>query len=327
MDTFRGKSVFVTGATGMVGSWLVKELLKQQAKVTILVLDSDPQSELIRSNDIKKCKVFNGDLKNRNDISRAIVDSCPDVVFHLGAQTIVGNALLDPVGTFESNIQGTWNLLDVLRATGMFSCAIVVASSDKAYGTSKNLPYDESTPLLGEGPYDVSKSCTDLLARSYHLTYGLKITIARCGNIYGGGDLNWSRIVPGAISDLLSGKKTKIRSNGLFLRDYLYVKDVVDAYLNMASKLIQGDVGGEAYNISREEPITVLEIYRTISNLIVGKYAEPVIMNEAKNEIKDQHLSSQKAKQELSWVSNFPLELGLKETIDWYKEYFRNTNI
>ena len=311
----------------MVGSWLVKALLNEGAKVSILVLDSDPQSELIRSDDIQRCKVFNGDLKNRNDVSRAIVDSRPDVVFHLGAQTIVGNALLDPISTFESNIQGTWNLLEVLRTTDMSNCAVVVASSDKAYGTSKKLPYDESTPLLGEGPYDVSKSCTDLLARSYHLTYGLKITIARCGNIYGGGDLNWSRIVPGTISDLLSGKKTVIRSNGLFLRDYLYVKDVVNAYLSMAANLLQGGVSGEAYNISREEPITVLEIYRKISILILGEYVEPIILNEAKNEIIDQHLSSEKAKKELSWVSGFPLELGLKETIEWYAEYFRKVDL
>jgi CDP-glucose 4,6-dehydratase len=327
MNILKNTPVLVTGASGLVGSWLVKELLNTGVDVSILLLDHDPHSELIRSKDIQRCKVYSGDLRDMFSVRRAVVDSQPEIIFHLGAQTIVGNALVDPISTFESNIQGTWNLLESVRTSQLKRCAIVVASSDKAYGTSEVLPYHEDTPLLGEGPYDVSKSCTDLIARSYFLTYGLNIAIARCGNIYGGGDLNWSRIVPGAISDLLKGNTTKIRSNGLFLRDYLYVKDVVAAYIQIAGSLMTGSNSGEAFNISREEPISVLDIYRTISLLVRGSYMEPVVLNEAHGEIVNQHLSSKKARELLHWESRYPLQEGLNETIEWYKNYFSFQNV
>jgi CDP-glucose 4,6-dehydratase len=321
MSLWKNTNVLVTGATGMVGSWLVKRLLSEGSRVTVLVLDNNPQAELIRSGDIDSCQVITGDLRNRGDVSRAIFASECEYIFHLGAQTIVSTAIFDPIYTFETNIMGTWNLFDVVRASRKSLKGILVASSDKAYGTARALPYDESTPLHGEGPYDVSKSCTDLIARSYFLTYGIPTVIARCGNIYGGGDLNWSRIVPGSIRDLLQEKVPIIRSNGKFLRDYIYVEDAVDAYLTMASKVSQKEVAGEAFNFSREEPISVLDIYRAISETVVGRYQEPIIQDNAQNEIVDQHLSSTKARDILGWKSGFDLNSGLIETVKWYKDY------
>ena len=293
MSIWAGKSVLVTGATGMVGSWLVKRLLNEGARVSVLVVDHDPQSELIRSGDILKTSIFDGDLRNSGEVNHAVVASECEYIFHLGAQTIVGHALADPRYTFESNIAGTWNIYEALRTTGKLNVRVLVASSDKAYGTSISLPYDESTSLAGEGPYDVSKSCTDLVARSYFLTYGIPTVIARCGNIYGGGDLNWSRIVPGTIRDLVFGKRPIIRSNGKFLRDYIYVED----------------------------------IYSAICEATVGKYIEPVIEDRAKNEIIDQHLSSAKATSILGWNSKYDLDTGLKLTFEWYRKHLGVKNV
>ena len=323
MKDWKNVRVLVTGATGMVGSWLVKRLLSEGACVTVLVLDHDPQSELIRSGDINLCQVISGDLRNRGDVSRAVFASECEYIFHLGAQTIVSTAVFDPVYTFETNIQGTWNLFDVVRSSGKGIKGILVASSDKAYGTAASLPYDEETPLHGEGPYDMSKSCTDLIARSYFLTYGIPTVIARCGNIYGGGDLNWSRIVPGTIRDLLTGVVPMIRSNGKFLRDYVYVEDAVDAYLTMAVSIDRQDVNGEAFNFSREEPLTVLDIYGEVCKATLGKYIEPKVLDMAKNEIIDQHLSSTKARSILAWESKYDLTKGLDKTVKWYREYLQ----
>lgn len=327
MSIWAGKSVLVTGATGMVGSWLVKRLLNEGARVSVLVVDHDPQSELIRSGDILKTSIFDGDLRNSGEVNHAVVASECEYIFHLGAQTIVGHALADPRYTFESNIAGTWNIYEALRTTGKLNVRVLVASSDKAYGTSISLPYDESTSLAGEGPYDVSKSCTDLVARSYFLTYGIPTVIARCGNIYGGGDLNWSRIVPGTIRDLVFGKRPIIRSNGKFLRDYIYVEDAVDAYLEMAKQINDSGVNGEAFNFSREEPLSVLDIYSAICEATVGKYIEPVIEDRAKNEIIDQHLSSAKATSILGWNSKYDLDTGLKLTFEWYRKHLGVKNV
>ena len=321
MKNWKNVKVLVTGATGMVGSWLVKRLLSEGAYVTVLVLDHDPQSELIRSGDINSCQVISGDLRNRGDVSRAIFASECEYIFHLGAQTLVSTAVFDPVYTFETNIQGTWNLFDVVRSSGKSIKGILVASSDKAYGTAATLPYDEETPLHGEGPYDMSKSCTDLIARSYFLTYGIPTVIARCGNIYGGGDLNWSRIVPGTIRDLLTGVVPVIRSNGNYLRDYVYVEDAVDAYLEMARGISNPRVNGGAFNFSREEPLKVIDIYTAICTATVGTYIAPIIMDSAKNEIIDQHLSSAKARTVLGWESKYDLFHGLNETVAWYRKH------
>ena len=327
MTHWSGKSVLVTGATGMVGSWLVKRLIAENAHVSTLVVDHDPQSELIRSGDIKKTTVFNGDLRDAGEVIHAVVGSECEYIFHLGAQTIVGHALKNPRFTFESNIAGTWNIYEALRSSGLGDVPVLIASSDKAYGTSITLPYDEKTPLAGEGPYDVSKSCTDLIARSYFLSYGIPTVIARCGNIYGGGDLNWSRIVPGTIRDLLAGNRPVIRSNGKFLRDYVYVEDAVDAYLEMAIQVHEKDVNGEAFNFSREEPLSVLDIYRAVCSATTGEYIDPIIEDRAKNEIVDQHLSSTKATSILGWNSKFDLETGLNLTVEWYRKHLGVKNV
>ena len=323
MDNWKNRKILVTGATGLVGSWLVKRLLAEGARVTVLVLDNNPQSELIKSGDINKCHVVNGDLRFRSDLRRAFTASECEYVFHLGAQTIVNSAILEPAYTFETNIAGTWNLFEAARSSGKYLKGVIVASSDKAYGVAKNLPYDEMNPMQGESPYDVSKSCTDLIARSYFLTYGVPSVIARCGNIYGGGDLNWSRIVPGTIRDLLSGITPKIRSNGKFLRDYIYVEDAVDAYLNMAKNISNPKVNGEAFNFSREEPIDVLQIYAAVCKATIGKFVEPEILNVTKNEIADQHLSSSKARAILKWESKYDVDTGLAKTVEWYKDYLK----
>lgn len=322
-STWENRKVLVTGATGLVGSWLVKRLLKEGSQVFAFVLDSDPQSELIRSGDINKVTVLNGNLSNYDYVRRAISCDGIDTVFHLGAQTIVGNALRDPLTTFTSNVQGTWNLLEAIRVASTNVERILIASSDKAYGSKEILPYDETMSLEGEGPYDVSKSATDLISRSYALTYKLPVVIARCGNIYGGGDLNWSRIVPGTIRSLLNGEKPVIRSDGKFVRDYVYVEDAVDAYLHMASYLDQKSISGRAYNFSRNEPLTVLELYREICDVVKGNYVEPLILNETKAEIHSQFLDSTRAERELHWKSIVSLRAGLELTTKWYKEYFR----
>jgi CDP-glucose 4,6-dehydratase len=211
--------------------------------------------------------------------------------------------------------------LEAARISKGLVKSIMVASSDKAYGTAKTLPYSEHMPLHGVGPYDVSKSCTDLIAQSYGKTYQLPVVIARCGNIYGGGDLNWSRIVPGTIKSLISGDVPLIRSNGKYLRDYVYVEDAVDAYMHMAEAVSAGNIPGEAYNFSRDEPISVLDMYRAISVEVTGKYVEPKILDSAKSEIIDQHLDSTKARKELGWVSKISLNEGLKRTHKWYRDF------
>ncbi len=319
MKDWDGIKVLVTGATGLVGSWLVKRLLSLNANVSGLVLDLDSNSELVRSGDINKIKIINGDLRSKLDITRAVAESECEIVFHLGAQTIVGEALIDPMWTFESNIAGTWHLLEALRQAGNQISAVVVASSDKAYGSSDLLPYLETYRLSGEGPYDVSKSCTDLIAQSYGKTYGLPVTIARCGNIFGGGDLNWSRIVPGTMRSLLNGTQPILRSDGSFVRDYVYVLDIVDAYIHLATKTKTENLNGEAFNFSRDQPLTVMEIYKGICEITSGVYVEPKILNAANNEIKDQYLDSSKAREILGWESKFTLESGLKETLSWYR--------
>jgi CDP-glucose 4,6-dehydratase len=320
-SNWQQRRVLVTGATGLLGSWLVARLINEGARVTALVLDNDPQSELFRSGNSQKISVVSGNLANFDDVKRAVLRDDVESIFHLGAQTIVGTALKDPRGTFESNVQGTWNVLEAARESQGRVKSILVASSDKAYGSAPSLPYDEDMPLRGEGPYDVSKSATDLISRSYGLTYGLPVVIARCGNIYGGGDLNWSRIVPGTIRSLLNNEKPIIRSDGKFIRDYVYVEDAVDAYLHMAQAIEAKNISGDAFNFSRDEPMTVLELYRKISEVVVGSYIEPEIQNAAKAEIHSQHLDSSKARRELGWKSAISLEEGLKKTLSWYKSF------
>jgi CDP-glucose 4,6-dehydratase len=317
-----GRRVLVTGATGMVGSWLVKDLVARGAEVICLVLDTDPRSELLRSGDLHRTEVVNGRLEHFADVERAINGREPDTVFHLGAQTIVGTARRDPLGTFEANIRGTYHVLEVCRRHPGLVRRIVVASSDKAYGTQAKLPYVESMPLEGREPYEVSKSCADLLAQSYHSAYGLPVAILRCGNIYGGGDLNWSRIVPGTIRSLFQGERPIIRSDGRYVRDYLYVKDVVRACLAVADKLDDPKVQGQGFNFSPQKPMTVVEVVTAITRLMNAGSLKPMIKNAATGEIRDQYLSAAKARRLLGWRAAYDLETGLSETVAWYREFF-----
>lgn len=315
------KKVLITGATGLIGSWMVKELLELGCHIVALVRDVDYQSELYRSKDHLKITIMNGKLEEFSDLIRAINEHKIDTIFHLGAQTIVGAALYDPLQTFESNIRGTYHVLEASRRYKDFVENVIIASSDKAYGTSEILPYIEDMALKGMHPYDVSKSCTDLLAQTYHNTYNLPVVIARCGNVYGGGDLNWSRIVPGTIRSLLYNERPVIRSSGKFIRDYIYVKDIAKAYLFLAEKNSEKQIAGEAFNFSNEKPITIIEIVDEIRKLMRKENIEPKILNLELKEIFKQYLSSKKANKILGWLPKYDLKEGLTETIEWYEEF------
>lgn len=323
-DFWHDRSVFITGCTGLLGSWMVAELVKRGAKVTGLVRDLVPQSRLYTDDWAAKINIVRGGVEDLATIERAIAEYEADTVFHLAAQTIVGVANKNPLGTFEANIKGTWNLLEACRRVGGVS-RIVIASSDKAYGDQEILPYNEITPLQGEHPYDVSKSCADLISRTYYVSYGLPVCITRCGNFYGGGDLNFNRIVPDTIRSALRDKPVTIRSDGRYIRDYFYVKDGVLAYLHLAEQMERKEVLGEAFNFSNELQITVLELVRKILALMNKTDLEPVILNRATNEIKHQYLSAEKARNLLNWSAKYSIEEGLKETVKWYHNFFKKS--
>jgi CDP-glucose 4,6-dehydratase len=318
--SWANRKVLVTGATGMVGSWLTRRLVDEGAAVVALVIDDDPQSELLRSGTIEECSVVSGRLEDYDTVERAVNGHEVDTVVHLGAQTIVGTAHRAPKATFETNVAGTWNVLDACRAHRDLVERVVVASSDKAYGEQTVLPYTEDMSLDARHPYELSKTAADLVAQSYAYTYELPITIARCGNIYGGGDLNWSRIVPGTIRSLLRGEQPIIRSDGTFLRDYLHVDDAVDAYLALADRADDEGVAGEAFNVSDESPRTVMDIYTAVCKAVGAGEVEPRVLDAAVGEIKDQYLDAGKARRVLRWDAGVSLEDGLTRTVEWYRE-------
>jgi len=319
--SWNSRRVLVTGATGIIGSWLVRELLARGAHVVTLVRDADPESELFRSGDIQRVSVVNGTLEDFWTVERAINESEIDTVFHLGAQTIVGTAYRFPLGTFEANIRGTYNLLEACRLHDDLVERVVVASSDKAYGEVPDLPYTEEMPLKGSHPYEVSKSCADLIAQAYWKSYGLPVAIARCGNVYGGGDLNWSRIVPGTVRSIVRGERPILRSDGSYVRDYTYVRDVTLAYMKLAEEMNSNLVRGEAFNFSNESPLRVLELVETILRLMHSEHVEPQILDYAEGEIHSQELSAAKARKILGWEPQYDLERGLSETIEWYRSF------
>ena len=315
------RRVFVTGATGMVGSWLVKDLLARGAHVVALVLDADPRSELYRSGDVERVSVVNGNLEDFRTLERALNAFEVDTVFHLGAQAIVGVGHRAPLPTLETNVRGTWNLLEACRLHRERVERVVVASSDKAYGTQRTLPYTEDMPLAGTHPYEVSKSAADLIARMYYHTYGLRVGIARCGNIFGGGDLNWSRIVPGTIRSFLRGERLVVRSDGKYVRDYFYVKDAARAYLRLGERLDDARIAGEAFNFSNESPLSVLEVVAVIQKLMDAGHLEPDVRDVVEGEIHSQYLSAARARAALGWAPEFDLDAGLRETIAWYRDF------
>ena len=327
MENFwKDRTTFVTGATGLVGSCLTKKLYEAGADVVCLVRDDVPQSELVRTNLINKVKVVRGDICDRDLMERIMGEYEVDTVMHLAAQAIVGIANRNPVTTFEANIQGTWSVLEACRRSPKVK-QIILASSDKAYGDQKILPYYENTPLQGIHPYDVSKSCADLIAHSYAHSYGLPVVITRCGNFYGGGDLNWNRIVPGTIRSIINGENPVIRSDGEFVRDYLYVEDGAAAYMLIAEKLANNpNLKGEAFNISNQQPVKVIDLVNKIL-LAMNSPLLPEVKNEASLEIREQYLDASKINDMLNWNPQFNLDTGIQNTIQWYRTFFKDSKI
>lgn len=328
-DYWKEKRVLITGVNGFLGSWLAQSLVKRGAHVVGFDFDFNPDSFLNLSGTIKKIKNVCGRLEDYDLIRKVFEEYEIDTCFHIGAQAIVQTALKSPLSTFESNIKGTWNILEATRNSRQIE-RIVVASSDKAYGTHEKLPYLEEYCLHGLHPYDVSKTCADLISQMYYHTFGLPIGITRCGNIYGGGDLNFNRIVPGTIWSLLRGERPTIRSDGTPVRDYLYIEDIVDAYEVLARNLDRKEIQGEAFNFGTEKPVSVLDLVAKICFIMGKPNVQPVILNEADREILRQYLSSEKAYQRLNWKPKCSLDEGLRTTIHWYKEFFqekKNTGI
>jgi CDP-glucose 4,6-dehydratase len=317
---YAGRSVFVTGASGVVGSWLVRSLLSAGASVTALVRDEDPRSEFIRSGDDRRVTRIRGSLEDLVLLERALAQYEVEVVFHLGAQSQVRAAQRQPWATLEANVRGTYNLLEAVRRSAGSVRSIVVASSDKAYGESARLPYTEEHPLAGRSIYEASKSAADLIASAYGSSFGLPVGIARCANIYGGGDLNWDRIVPGTIRSLLRGERPVIRSDGTPRRDYLFVVDAVTGYLSLGSALLDGLAHAEAFNLGHGKPVAVLDLVGEIGRVVGRTDLAPIVQSDAPNEIHAQWLDATKARARLGWSPAFTLQEGLRRTVEWYRE-------
>jgi CDP-glucose 4,6-dehydratase len=327
LNFWKDRKVFVTGATGLLGSWLTKFLSDNGAEVVCLLRDQvfGNNFDFLKLN--RKVTSVRGDYNDFELIDRIINEYEIETVFHLGAQTIVTIANKNPIPTLKGNINGTINILEACRKNSNVK-RVIIASSDKAYGSSDSLPYDENTPLKGEHPYDVSKSCVDLIARAYFTTYNLPVCITRCGNLYGPGDLNFSRIVPGIIKNIFEKEAPIIRSNGRFIRSYFYVKDAAEAYIILAQQMEEKNLFGESFNFSTDEKMSVVELVKKIITLSNSKL-NPKILDEVDHEIKDQYLSSEKAKNILNWNSKYSSEEGLEETIKWYDSFlnYKSKNI
>ncbi|HEX9095252.1 MAG TPA: NAD-dependent epimerase/dehydratase family protein [Candidatus Dormibacteraeota bacterium] len=315
---WQDRPTLVTGATGLVGGWVVRRLLELRADVTCIVRDWVPQSELVTAGMLDQTKVVRGDVLDQALLERALGEYEIDTVVHLAAQTIVGIANRNPSSTFESNIAGSWRLLEACRRSPLVR-GVVLASSDKAYGEQDTLPYREDARLQALHPYDVSKASADLIAQSYAATYALPVVVTRCGNFFGGGDLNWNRIVPGTIRSVLRGQRPVIRSDGAYIRDYFYVEDGAEAYLLLAERIAADpSLRGQAFNFSNETPVSVIDLTQRILR-IMGSALQPDIRSEANHEIREQYLDASKARQALGWAPMFSLDEGLRRTIAWYR--------
>jgi len=317
---WEGRPVLVTGATGLLGGWLTRALVELQAEVVVLVRDQ-PRRCLLASEGLdRQVSMVSGPLESGSLLRRTMAEYSIQTVFHLAAQTIVGTAKKDPVGTLEANVRGTWNVLEACRQTAVQQ--VLVASSDKAYGASPTLPYTETTPLEGRYPYDVSKSCADLISTMYGVSYGLPVSIARCANLFGGGDMNFSRLIPDLIRSTLRGKPFVLRSDGNFYRDFLYVKDAVSGYLALAEGLASNEsYRGEAFNFGLERRVKMLDLVHSILALMGRPDLKPIVRNDATCEIREQYLSCKRAQRMLGWAPAYSLEQGLSETIAWYRDF------
>ena len=319
VNHWNGRSVLVTGATGLLGSWLVEDLLARGALVICLIRDSVPRCRLFDEGLDRRVVAVRGDLNDLPLLVRALNEYEIHTVFHLAAQTIVGTAVRSPLSTFESNIRGTWNVLEACRVCGKTVERVVFASSDKAYGAHAQLPYSEETPLIGRAPYDVSKSCADLIARSFFETYGVPVVITRCANLFGGGDLNFNRLIPGAIQAGLTGTRFVIRSDGTLVRDFLYVKDAVHAYTTVAEAIGQPGISGEAFNFGLDQPRSVVQVVERIYACLGQTDYNPLVLGEANHEIPAQYMDCRRARSTLNWQPRFSFDDGLRETIEWYR--------
>jgi CDP-glucose 4,6-dehydratase len=319
---WQGRPVLVTGATGLVGGWLTKTLVDLEAEVVVLVRDHTPRCMLVSEGLLERVSVLRGSVQDSGLLRRAMGEYSVDTVIHLAAQTQVGTAAKDPVGTLEANVGGTWNLLEACRQASVKQ--VLIASSDKAYGPSATLPYTESTPLQGRYPYDVSKSCADLISTMYSVSYGLPVSIVRCANLFGGGDMNFNRLIPDLIRSTFRGEPFVIRSDGEFYRDFLYVRDGVEAYLSLAEALASNrSFSGEAFNFGLERKVRMLDLVQCILALMGRPDLKPIVRNNASCEIREQYVSCERARRLLGWKPTYTLEQGLVETIAWYREFFQ----
>ncbi|MFZ5800896.1 MAG: NAD-dependent epimerase/dehydratase family protein [Candidatus Omnitrophota bacterium] len=314
---WENKRILVTGYEGFLGSWLTRALLQNGAKVVGLDKKVRRKDTILNRDELKRIKMVKGRVENAALIKNILQRERVEFIFHLAAESLVGRCLKNPCAAFSTNIRGTWNILEQSRRYGKIR-GIIVASSDKAYGEHLKLPYREEFALKGDHPYDASKSCADLLANTYANTFKLPVCVTRCGNIFGAGDFNFSRLIPDAICCAVSGKTLKIRSNGKFIRDYIYVKDIVAGYLLLGRKMYQKNLSGKAFNFSDERPLSVLQMVK-----LVGKAASvPLryeILNQAQYEIKRQYLCSAAARRILRWRPRYSLSKALQETVAWYK--------
>lgn len=312
------KNILITGCTGLLGSWMAESLLKSDITIKGVALNQDLNFLLKSKGLLNEFEIKYLDIADKTSVDDYLKNNNFDAIVHLAAQTQVIEAIEDPIRTFKSNIQGTWNLVDSAMRKNL---PIVVASSDKAYGDSEVLPYEENFPLNGIYPYEFSKSATDMMCKTYRTTYNLPVTVLRCGNIYGGGDLNWDRLIPGVIKWLINNETPVLRSDGNYKRDWVYVEDVVNAYLKVTNALVENGLNvSDSYNFSSTDYLSVMEVYEKISEIHLGKYVEPIIENKANLEIKDQYLSSEKIFNELGIKSEFEIDTALEMTINWYKE-------
>ena len=319
MSFWTHRNVFVTGASGLLGSSLVERLVAEGASVVALIRDWVPGSRFVNEGLAARVIMARGELEDFTTLLRIINEYEIDSVFHLGAQTIVGTAERSALSTFEANVRGTWNLLEACRSMSRIVERVIVASSDKAYGSHEQLPYTEEMPLQGRFPYDVSKSCADLISQSYYHSYRVPVAVTRCGNLYGAGDLNFSRLIPGTIRSALRGESPIIRSDGRYVREYFYVRDAVGAYLQLAEAL-PGPCVGEAFNFGTDQPMTVLELTNRILQLMDCTHLAPTILDQASHEIKSQYLDCAKARRMLGWRPAYTLDEALLETIAWYRQ-------